>query len=153
MTEFIEFCNKNQGFVSALLSLFTIFISAIAIAVSIHTSKLPYKKKLSLQLRASYSVPAINLIGFSVDVTNIGNLPVYLDFFGIAFRKNGQTKKIYSDLQQAQQGRINVGDTLQVIYSPEIMQKLKGMRYFLLAIEPNGKRYVCNKRQLRKAAK
>lgn len=42
---FIDWCNNNMGFVSLLLSALTLFVSILAIVVSIHTAKLPYKKK------------------------------------------------------------------------------------------------------------
>lgn len=44
----IEWCNLNSGFLTGVLSLLTLVVSVIAIVVSIHTAKLPYKKKIKL---------------------------------------------------------------------------------------------------------
>ena len=45
---FIEWCNQNNGFISAILSIIGLLLSIIAIVISIHTARLPYKKKLLL---------------------------------------------------------------------------------------------------------
>lgn len=45
---FVEWCNNNQGFIGALLSILTIFISVIALYVSIKLAYIPYKKWLIL---------------------------------------------------------------------------------------------------------
>lgn len=42
--EIIEWCNNNQGFISAILSLLTLIASIIAIIISIVTSRLPLRK-------------------------------------------------------------------------------------------------------------
>lgn len=41
---FIEWCNNNQGFITAIFSLLSLLVSTIAIVISILTSRLPYKK-------------------------------------------------------------------------------------------------------------
>lgn len=41
--EIIKWCNENNGFLTALLALLSLFLSAFAIAVSIQTARLPYK--------------------------------------------------------------------------------------------------------------
>ena len=43
---FIDWCNNNMGFASLLLSTLTLFVSILAIVVSIHTAKLPYKMNI-----------------------------------------------------------------------------------------------------------
>lgn len=42
----IDVCNANQGFISAVLTIMTIFISVIAIITSYKVGNIPYKKKL-----------------------------------------------------------------------------------------------------------
>lgn len=44
----IEWCNENQGFISAILSVLTIIISVIAIYFSNKVGKIPYKKKMKV---------------------------------------------------------------------------------------------------------
>ena len=46
--EIIQWCNNNEGFLTMLLSLFTLVTSIIAIIVSIKTAQLPYKKKIDI---------------------------------------------------------------------------------------------------------
>ena len=46
--EIVEWCNNNEGFLTMLLSLFTLITSIIAIIVSIKTAQLPYKKKIDI---------------------------------------------------------------------------------------------------------
>lgn len=44
----IEWCNDNQGFISAVLSVLTIIISVIAIYYSNKVGKIPYRKKMQV---------------------------------------------------------------------------------------------------------
>ena len=46
----IRWCNENNGFLTAILSLIGLVLSVTAIVVSIRTARLPYKKKLMLSL-------------------------------------------------------------------------------------------------------
>ena len=41
MTDFIAWCNDNVGLVSLILSALTLFVSVIALVVSIQTARLP----------------------------------------------------------------------------------------------------------------
>lgn len=43
---FINVCNENQGFISAVLTIMTIVISVIAIITSYKVGNIPYQKKL-----------------------------------------------------------------------------------------------------------
>lgn len=44
----IEWCNDNQGFISAVLSVLTIIISVIAIYYSNKVGRIPYRKKMQV---------------------------------------------------------------------------------------------------------
>ena len=46
MSEFISWCNSNQGFLSFILSLMTIILSVVAIVISLKIGKMPYERKL-----------------------------------------------------------------------------------------------------------
>lgn len=81
---FIEWCNQNTGFVGILLSAFTLLVSIIAIMVSIHTARLPYKKKL-LVICGSYI--SSDGTGFHITVTNIGNRGIYIKTIGFKIKK------------------------------------------------------------------
>lgn len=80
----IEWFNENVGFVSAILSLLTIILSTIAIVVSIHTAKLPFKKSIKISAGSQFSA-----LGEGVYVTavNVGNRPVHISMMGLLIDK------------------------------------------------------------------
>lgn len=90
----IEWCNLNNGFLSGILSLLTIIVGVIAIAVSIHTAKLPYKKKLKLS--SSFDIALLansitrgsssEIIGISVNAANVGSRNVNISYLGILIK-------------------------------------------------------------------
>ena len=45
---FIQWCDDDNGFLTAILSLIGLILSATAIVVSIRTARLPYKKRIML---------------------------------------------------------------------------------------------------------
>lgn len=102
MTDFIKWCNDNNGFLTAILSIIGLFLSIIAMVVSIRTARLPYKKKLllgsSLLLAAEVTIGGdvrTFIAGLSASATNVGNRPVNLTYLGYAIKKDGKFKKIY----------------------------------------------------------
>lgn len=68
---FIEWCNNNEGFATILLSTLTLIVSIIAIVVSIKTSKLPYKKKININI--VYNELDGNLYSCQLYIINTGN--------------------------------------------------------------------------------
>lgn len=98
----IEWCNLNNGFLTGVLSLLTLIVSVIAIVVSIHTAKLPYKKKIKLSSSvdiAFFQNPATGetgsqIIGVSVNAANIGSRNVNITYLGVSVKDeslhNGQ---------------------------------------------------------------
>ncbi len=48
MTNILNWCNCNQGFLSAVLSVATIFISILTIRMTYKIGKMPYKKHISI---------------------------------------------------------------------------------------------------------
>ncbi|MCM1327589.1 MAG: hypothetical protein NC094_08690 [Bacteroidales bacterium] len=81
---FIEWCNNNMGFASLLLSALTLFVSILAIIVSIHTAKLPYKKKL---LVTSGSYFTDGSIGIHITASNVENRNIKIKTIGILMGK------------------------------------------------------------------
>ena len=87
----INWCNENNGFVSAILSVVGLLLSVIAIVVSIRTARLPYRK--GLKLTSSVDVVyyknnvtnevARDIMGISVNAANIGSRNVYITYLGI----------------------------------------------------------------------
>lgn len=76
----IEWFNQNVGFVSALLSFFTIVLSAVAIVVSIRTAKLPYKK--AMMILAGNEISGIGE-GIYIMAINTGNRPIKISMIGL----------------------------------------------------------------------
>ena len=118
----IEWCNNNQGFISAILTLVALFLSSIAIYVSIRTARLPYKKKLLLQ--SSYNHFLAQTIygsvqdtgsGLCISAVNLGNRIINLTYLGVCFIDNGEMRKLA--LLNGNTGcerKIDSGDTTSV---------------------------------------
>lgn len=92
---FIQWCNDDNGFLTAVLSLIGLILSATAIVVSIRTARLPYKKRIMLDLCPVFDVvPGVNtkflIRGMSASATNIGNRTVNLMYLGYALKKDGR---------------------------------------------------------------
>lgn len=86
--DFINWCNNNQGFVTAIFSLLSLLISTIAVVISILTAKLPYKKALRISA-GSYIKGSSELKeprGVYVNALNIGNIPVKIDELGLLYK-------------------------------------------------------------------
>ena len=99
---FIHWCNDNNGFLTAILSIIGLFLSVIAIVVSIRTARLPYKKKLLLGSSILIGVSRIpllgtetSLMGLSSTATNVGNRTISLTYLGFAIKKGRQFNKMY----------------------------------------------------------
>jgi len=87
----------------AILTMISLFISVVAVWVSIRTAKLPYKKALILntripfELNNSYNGISVSSKPLGVDVSacNVGNRAVNIVFLGLAIRDcNLKVKKL-----------------------------------------------------------
>ena len=47
MKDIILWCNENEGFISAVLSIVTIILSGVAVFFTYKIGKMPYKKKIT----------------------------------------------------------------------------------------------------------
>lgn len=94
MTCIIDWCNMNNGFLTAVLSLVGLIISTIAVIVSIKTARLPYKKKILLSCSTDigcFADPASGqasseIVGISVNATNVGSRNVNITYLGISVK-------------------------------------------------------------------
>ena len=98
----IKWCNDNNGFLTAILSLISLILSITAIVVSISTARLPYKKKLLLDSSILLGVSRMpirgietNLVGLSATATNIGNRAISLTYLGFAIKKGSKFSTMY----------------------------------------------------------
>ena len=86
-----NWCNDNNGFVTAILSAIGLLLSVIAIVVSIRTARLPFKKKL--KLTSSIDISFLQEIstgeiicstrGISVNAANIGSRNISITYLGL----------------------------------------------------------------------
>ena len=83
--EIINWCNSNNGFATILLSALTLLVSIIAIIVSIHAARLPYKKKLIVSGGSFVSVGGIRL---HITATNVGNRQIKISNIGFRIKKH-----------------------------------------------------------------
>ena len=88
---FIQWCNDNNGFLTAILPLIGLILSVTAIVVSIRTARLPYKKKLLLGSSLLLGVSRIplrgtetSLVGMSSTATNVGNRTISLKYVDLS---------------------------------------------------------------------
>ena len=98
----IRWCNENNGFLTAILSLIGLVLSVTAIVVSIRTAGLPYKKKLMLGSYMSVGasmIPGVGaetqILGMSASATNVGNRTINITYLGYAIKKDGRYNMIY----------------------------------------------------------
>ena len=110
---FIEYCNENNGFISAVLTIASFLLSILAIVISIIVPKMPYKTKLILSFYTNLGVGLNSGKNFySVEATNIGNRVVKLSFFGLGYKENKSWKKLYSiSTGNGQNILLNINDT------------------------------------------
>lgn len=97
----IRWCNENNGFLTAILSLIGLVLSVTAIVVSIRTARLPYKKKLMLGSYMSVGasmIPGVGaetqILGMSASATNVGNRTINITYLGYAIKKDGRYMSI-----------------------------------------------------------
>lgn len=153
---FIQWCNDNSGFISAILSLVGLVLSVTAIVVSIQTARLPYKKKIMLAssvLLGANVFPGVStesfVIGISASATNIGNRTISLTYLGYAIKKDGKFHMIYpinrefdckSTLAPSEMGETQFNtDELLKCFS-NISQDTK---LYVFAKDTEGKEYKC----------
>lgn len=105
LNNIIEWCNNNQGFIDAILSLFTLLVSIIAIVISIITAKLPYKRKISVSGGTTIGV-GFDFTGLHVSAVNVGNVPIMIKNIGI---KVG--KKTYININTVSESKIMLKPT------------------------------------------
>jgi len=93
--DFIQWCNDDNGFLTAVLSLIGLILSATAIVVSIRTARLPYKKKLLLGMSPSIEYRGTETrLMLSSRATNVGNRTISLTYLGFVFEKDHKFYKM-----------------------------------------------------------
>lgn len=139
--EIIQWCNNNQGFISAILSLLTLIVSIIAIIISIITSRLPFKKRL-LVTYGSFIGIGFEGTGLHVTVTNVGNRNIFIKNLGIKVEG-----KVFTNIKTIEESRIMLKPretTTQYFYNSEFSAFSKveqNKKAYAYAEDSEGKRY------------
>lgn len=94
--KYIQWCNENNGFLTAILSITSLLLSVTAIVISIMTARLPYKKKIllasSLTLGMTFQTKeSVSVMGMAASATNVGNRPIGIRYLGYAIKKMEHT--------------------------------------------------------------
>lgn len=137
----VNWCNGNQGFISAILSLLTLIVSIIAIIISIITSRSPYKRKLAVSGGSTIGIN-FDFDGLHVTVVNVGNMSVMIKNVGIKVGKN-----IYTNFNTIDKSKIMLKPTettTQYFYNNDlkVFMKLKSnKRLYAYAEDTEGKKY------------
>lgn len=144
MSDFIEWCNANQGFVSAVLAFASIMLSIIAIFISIRVAKLPFRKKVAVAFYTNIGVGANEGIQFySIEATNIGNRIIKVSFVGIGYKEGRHWIKCYNKCNPNPSNvMLNINDTVETKCSIEDVNQLMSKRtLYAIAVDIEGKLY------------
>jgi hypothetical protein len=168
MSSFIDWCNINNGFVSALLSVVGLLLSGIAIFVSIRTARLPYKKRLQLSFSKDFLLSR-NLFtnqvetstkGISVNAANTGSRNINITYLGLGVVDSSSFKGLQKmtriDDKPAAKGMLAPSEILTEEFTQKSIDfsftKLsKHTKVYLLAIDSEGRKYkklICRAEKL-----
>lgn len=149
---FIQWCDDNNGFLTAILSLIGLILSVTAIVVSICTARLPYKKRIVLGWEVVGIVPGVgvksSVLGMSASATNVGNRTVNLRYLGYAVKKDREYHHfnlIYREFNsKASLAPSEWSERL--FYTHELIEQLsrenRNIEFFVYAIDTEGKEYT-----------
>lgn len=157
MSEIINWCNNNDGFIMAILAFLSLLLSAVAIIVSIKTARMPYKK--GLKLGSSYNIlfsqdlitSKVNsqMAGMSITAVNIGARDVNISFLGLAVKDKsfGKNKRILSGINADIGGKGIVHPTelnkanYNAIDLISALDKIPNAKVYMYATDSEGKSY------------
>ena len=115
----IEWCNRNSGFVSAVLSLITIIFSIIAIVISI------FGGSFGTKIDEKSKKERVNAV--LVECCNVGNRAINITFFGLAIGQKTKNprekyKLIKAEVELNRSGfPLKPTELFSVLYSPEVL--------------------------------
>lgn len=151
MNSIICWCNSNEGFISAILSLCSLLLSIIAIVISIATSRLPYKRKLLLSSKLTYAVMCdkkMILMGIEASIVNVGNVPVNISYLGFGWKEKRKIIKVQPiNRKSTGEGVIKPQEiSNNIFYINEIEDLIRKInnenkKIYVLAIDASGKTY------------
>lgn len=140
----VEWCNLNQGFVSAILAFASMVLSVIAIITSIKVAKIPFKKNIAVSFYTNLGVGLSSGVEFySIEATNIGNRVIKVNYVGAAYRENGTWMKLYNKLNPNPTNiMLNINETISSQYDiAELNAIISKKKVYAIAIDVEGKMY------------
>lgn len=140
----VEWCNLNQGFVSAILAFTSILLSVIAIIASIKAAKIPFKKNIAVAFYTNLGVGLNSGVEFySIEATNIGNRVIKASYVGAAYKENGTWMKLYNKSNPNPTNvMISVNETITAQYDvAEFNAIISKKKVYAIAIDVEGKMY------------
>lgn len=153
--DIIAWCNENNSFLTGILSLLTLVVSAIAVVVSIHTARLPYMKRLVLSSDITIlfgtnnftGQPLSQFSGITVNATNIGNRSINIKFLGFAIRTNFKLQKMQTrDRELGGKGILESTAISTVEYTAKELMGFSELKprtkVYCCAIDTEGKTYL-----------
>lgn len=151
---FIQWCNENTGFLTAILSVIGLVLSSVAIVVSITTARLPYKKRILLSssviIGTSINVGGAvdtSILGMSATATNIGNRKVNLTYLGFAIKKDGRLNMFYPlNREFGGKGSLAPSEMLETNFSKDelikgLAREKQDLKIFVYAKDSEEKEY------------
>lgn len=97
---FVEWCNNNSGFMSAVLSLIGLVVSGVAIYTSVRAARLPYKKKLKLStdevaIRTRHNTNSYKTsrYGILICCVNVGSREILVTCLGVCAKHSRRSLK------------------------------------------------------------
>lgn len=142
MQDFIIWCNSNQGFLSAVLSIMTILISVLTITLTYKIGKMPYKKEVSITpfLEKNGDVYFMNVL-----IVNCGFAPILMDCVritnnkGLVIGMSDNTKPKLLNPNESIEINIKIFDNEENIAKHEVdfNNQIK-----IILFEHSGKKYV-----------
>lgn len=154
MGEIIKWCNDNNGFLTGLLSLLTLVVSVIAVAVSIQTARLPYKRKATLSssfLLGMVTEPFVSnsmALGLEAGITNLGNRAINITYLGYAVKKNKKYYRMYPISRTIECKKIIAPAEIMTVSftADELIKGLKNepadSKLFVYAVDSENKEYI-----------
>lgn len=102
MSDLIQWCNDNNGFLTAILSAIGLFLSTIAIVVSIKTARLPFKKKIVISSSTNLwfgTDPMTKSVksgvhSISINIVNKGFRDINITYLGVLIKQSHEKQKL-----------------------------------------------------------
>lgn len=142
MRELIEWCNTNNGFLTGVLSLLTLIVSIIAIIVAVRAARIPFKKKVLVEVGHYFSDTGY---GIHVTATNIGNRDVMLTVVCLTI---GDQTCLNPQTFMDSKGRLKCGEVTSQYYPSEMLMNAltkvsgnSGQAVYGVAKDTEGKEY------------